>query len=143
MAGLAADQDSPHRAGIADALARRAALDLGRRRIGEIGQVALAGVDDQHAGGARGVQHVGAGRDRARQLRDIVAQRLAEAAGLEEIALHVDDDKRGGDQSSSIGAGSAASRLVDAAVAMADCAPGSGRSSRIEASGVPLCTLAP
>ena len=73
---------------------RRAALDLGRRRIGQIGQMALAGVHDQHADVARGIQH---GRDRlhrARELRDVVAERFAEAAGLDEVALHVDDEKR-------------------------------------------------
>ena len=94
MAGLAADQDAPHRAGIADAQGRRAALDLGRRRVGQIGQMALAGVHDQHAGIARRIQH---GRDRlhrARKLRDVVAERFAEAARLQEIALHVDDEKR-------------------------------------------------
>ena len=30
------------------------------------------------------------------ELRDIVAERFAEAAGLHEIALHVDDEKRSG-----------------------------------------------
>jgi len=43
-------------------------------------------------------------------------------------------------QSSAIGCGSAASKLVVADVAMTDCAPGAGNCSRIEASGVPLCT---
>ena len=42
-------------------------------------------------GGNRG----GAGRDRPAQQADVVAERLAEAAGLEEVALHVDDDQRG------------------------------------------------
>ena len=96
MAGFAADQDPSHRAGIADAQGRRAAFDLGRRRVGQIGQMAFAGVDDQDAGVARRIQHR---RDRlhcARQLRDIVAQRLAETAGLHEVALHVDDEKRRG-----------------------------------------------
>jgi len=34
------------------------------------------------------------GLHRPRKLRDVVAQRFAEAAGLHEITLHVDDDKR-------------------------------------------------
>ena len=75
---------------------RRAALDLGRRRVGKIGQMAFAGVHDQHAGLARRIQH---GRDRlhrARELADVIAERFAEAARLHEIALHVDDEKRGG-----------------------------------------------
>jgi hypothetical protein len=44
-------------------------------------------------------------------------------------------------QSSAIGSGSAASRLVVADVAMAGFAP--GNSFPIEASGVPLCTVGP
>ena len=40
--------------GRADAHRGLAALDLGRRRVGEIRPVAFAGVDDQHAGCARG-----------------------------------------------------------------------------------------
>ncbi len=57
--------------------------------------MALAGVHDQHAGFARRGEH---GRDRlhcTRKLRDVVAERFAEAARLHEIALHVDDEKRG------------------------------------------------
>ena len=96
MAGLAANEDAPHRAGIADPLARRAALDFCRRRIGEIGQMSLAGVDDQHAGVARRRQHRADRLHRARELRDIVAERFAKAARLHEVALHVDDDERGG-----------------------------------------------
>ena len=75
--------------------ARRAALDLGRRRVGQIGQMALAGVHDQHAHRARRGQHRADRLHRARQLRDVVAERFAEAAGLHEVALHVDDDERG------------------------------------------------
>ena len=112
VAGLAADQDPPHRPGIADPQRRRAALDLGRRRIGQIGQMALAGVDDQHAGFARRLQHRRDRLHRARELRYVVAQRLAETAGLHEVALHVDDQKRGGGPSSAIGSGSAATVLM-------------------------------
>ena len=35
-------------------------------------------------------------RDGAAQLSDVVAEALAEAAGFEEVALHVDDEQRGG-----------------------------------------------
>ena len=72
-----------------------AALDLGARRVAEIGAVALARVDDQHAAPARRRQQRAAGPDGGAQQRDVVAQRLAEAARLEEVALHVDDDDRG------------------------------------------------
>ena len=57
--------------------------------------MALAGVDDQHAGLARGVEHLAQRRDRRLQQRHVVAERLAEAAGLEKIPLHVDDDEGG------------------------------------------------
>jgi hypothetical protein len=35
-----------------------------------------------------------AGFDRRLQTRHVVAKRFAEAAGLEKIALHIDDDQR-------------------------------------------------
>ena len=41
-----------------------------------------------------GEQRRGRARSAAREQRDVVAEHLAEAAGLEEIALHVDDDDR-------------------------------------------------
>jgi hypothetical protein len=74
------------------------AFDLRFRRIRQVGPVAFAGMDHQHVDGARRREHRLAGRDRAREQRDIVAERLAEAARLEEIALHVDDDQRGAGQ---------------------------------------------
>ena len=48
--------------------------------------------------GARGVEQRRAGRDRRGEQRHVVAERLAEAARLEEVALHVDDDERGARQ---------------------------------------------
>src|SRR5579862_656623 len=36
------------------------------------------------------------GRDRAAQLAHIIAEHLAEAAGLEKVALHIDDQRRAG-----------------------------------------------
>jgi hypothetical protein len=95
VAGFAADQNPSHRARIADPHARRTARDLRRRRIGEIGQVPFAGVHHENSGVTCSLQHVGAGLDRTGRLRDIVAECLAEAAVLEEIALHVDNDERG------------------------------------------------
>ena len=73
----------------------RATLDLGRRRVGKIGQMAFAGVHDQHAGRARRIQHGGDRLHRPRKLADVIAERLAKTARLHEIALHVDDEKRG------------------------------------------------
>src|SRR4029079_18668792 len=44
VALLAADQDAPHRSGVADAHAGRATFDLRGRRVGQGGPVALARV---------------------------------------------------------------------------------------------------
>ena len=69
-----------------------AAGELGGRAVGEVGAVALARVDDEHAGRARGGEHgLAAARRRAASRRHVVAEQLAEAARLEEVALHVDD----------------------------------------------------
>jgi hypothetical protein len=56
--------------------------------------MALAGVDHLQPGRAPGVEQRAVGRDRPPQLADVVAEHLAEAAGLEEVALHVDDHQR-------------------------------------------------
>ena len=58
--------------------------------------MAFAGVHHQHAGLARCIQDGCDRLHRTRKLRNIVAERFTEAAGLHEIALHVDDQKRGG-----------------------------------------------
>ena len=63
------------------------------RQIAEIGAVSFAGVDDQHACLAPGFEQTAIRLDRAAELRDIVAEHLAETARLEEVALHVDDDQ--------------------------------------------------
>ena len=56
--------------------------------------MALAGVDHD-AGGAPGGER-GRTAEVAPEPRDVVAERFAEAAGLEEIALHIDDEERRG-----------------------------------------------
>ena len=95
VARLAANQDAAHRARRADAQRRRAALDLRARRVGEVGAMALARVDDQHAAArARASSSARHGATAACEQRHVVAERLAEPAGLEEIALHVDDHER-------------------------------------------------
>src|ERR1051326_450024 len=71
------------------------ALDLGGRRVREIRQVPLARVDDEQPAPARRREHLAARFDRSGEARHVVAERLAEPARLEEIALHVDDDQRG------------------------------------------------
>ena len=69
-ARLARDQDAAHRAGIADALARRAALPLARRQVRQVRLVAFARVDDGQrltrgnaARSAAAGRHDGARRD--------------------------------------------------------------------------------
>ena len=57
--------------------------------------MALAGMYDQHAGCARRIQHGGDRLHRPRELADVIAKRFAKTARLHEIALHVDDEKRG------------------------------------------------
>ena len=92
---LAANEDAAHRTVGADALFWIAAKDLKRRRIGQIGFVTFAGVDDQKAEAARRGEHRRAWPDRRPQPAHVIAERFAEAARLEKIALHVDDDQRG------------------------------------------------
>ena len=67
---------------------------LRRRQVGEIGAVALAGMDHQAAGFAPCGQQCRVRLDGAAQLRDVVAEHFAEPAGLEEVTLHVDDQQR-------------------------------------------------
>ena len=55
----------------------------------------FAGVHDQHASLPRRIQHRGDRLYRPRELTDIIAERFTETARLHEIALHVDDEKRG------------------------------------------------
>ena len=94
VAGLAAHQDAAHRTGIADA-GRAAAADLlGRRQIEQVGPMALARVEHRQAGGAPGLEQRAVRLDRPPQLRHVVAEHFAEAARLEEVALHVDDEQR-------------------------------------------------
>ena len=56
--------------------------------------MAFAGMDDEDAGAARGCEHLRARRHGCLETRDVIAERRAEAAGLQEVALHVDDDER-------------------------------------------------
>ena len=56
--------------------------------------MALARVHDRQLPGAPRRQQLPVGLDGPAQLRDVVAEHLAEAARLEEVALHVDDEQR-------------------------------------------------
>jgi len=79
---------------IADAGLEPAAQLLVARQVAEIGAVPFARVHHQHLPGARRGKHFSDGRDRLSEQRDVVAEGLAEAAGVHEIALHVDDEQR-------------------------------------------------
>src|SRR5579862_7011182 len=52
-------------------------------------------MDDEKTNLACGREHGGDRLHGTRHLRNIVAERFAEAAGLQKIALHVDDDQCG------------------------------------------------
>ena len=139
MAGFAADQDASHRTGIADAQRGRAALDLCRRRVGQIGQMSLAGVHDQDAG--------------RRAPHSAPPQSVATARASCETSLPSDSPKPPGsrksrcmsmiksavvDQSRSIGGGSAATvPLVGYSCLLR---PPSRNALINEARPVPLCT---
>ena len=94
MTRLATDENATHWARRSNAHGGMATLDFRLRRIGEIGAMPLAGVDDKQPRLACHLKHRLAGRNRAGQQRDIVAERFPEAAGLQKIALHVDDNQR-------------------------------------------------
>ena len=80
---------------VADAQARVAAIALGRRAIGQVGPVRLAGVDHQAAGVAPGLEQACIAGTMASSSETSLPRRLAEAAGLDEVALHVDEDQGG------------------------------------------------
>ena len=63
-------------------------------QVGQVGAVALAGVDDEHARFRAAASTRSVGGNRGEQER-VVTERLAEAAGIDEVALHVDDEQRG------------------------------------------------
>jgi hypothetical protein len=49
-------------------------------------------VDHEHLPRPRGFEQLSTRTHRRPQSRDVISQRLAEAAGQKKIALHVDDD---------------------------------------------------
>ena len=93
---LAAHEDTPHRPAIADARRQVSSPALRRRTVAQIGPVAFTRVDDRQAVTPERHEHPARRRHRAAKVPDVVAQHLAEAAALEEVALHVDDEQRGG-----------------------------------------------
>ena len=94
VAGLAAHQNAAHWAGVADGRGAAAANFLGRRQIGEVGSMTLARMENRKAGGAPRREKLLVWFDGAPQLRNVIAEHFAEAARLEKIALHVDDQER-------------------------------------------------
>ena len=95
-ARLAAHQDAAARPGIADAGAdpARAPAFVGGQ-IGEIGAMALAGVDDVEALAAHRREQPLDRLDRRAREREVVAHLVDVAALAAEVGLHVDDDERG------------------------------------------------
>ena len=94
----------------------------------------LARVHDLAAQRAPGPQHPLAGRHDRLQQRHVVAQAGAEAAGLDEVALHVDDDQDGRRRVEGIREGSGrqgdhatlAGALSDEAIRAGRCVAGRG-----------------
>jgi len=95
VTGLASNQDPAHGTAIADARLQAAARFFRRRTVGEIGPVPFASVHDQEPALARSPQHAAGRRHRAAQPGHVVSERLPEAAGVDEIALEVDQEERG------------------------------------------------
>ena len=95
-ARLAAHQDPPARAVVADARADvLRAPQLVRRAVGQVGPVALAGVDDQPAGGAHRGEHLGRRLEPGAGQVEVVAHGVDVAARPAEVDLPVDADQRG------------------------------------------------
>jgi len=94
VAFLAAHQDAAHRAGVADTDCASPANLLRRRQVRQVRPVAFASVDHQAAGVAPRRKQRPVRFDRATKLRDVVAEHFAQAASLQEVALHVDDQQR-------------------------------------------------
>ena len=95
-AGLATHEKAPAWPLVADAGAdplRAPALVVGQ--VGEVGTVALAGVDDMVALGARGFEQRADRFDRRPGERQVITHRVDVAALAAEVGLHVDDDDGG------------------------------------------------
>ena len=88
---LPAHEDPAHGARIADPDLEPAAGLLRRRAIAEIRTVSLARVDDAEPKAPERLEHAPGRLDDPAERGDVVAEQRAEAAGLEEIPLHVDD----------------------------------------------------
>ena len=99
-ARLAADQDAPAGAAVADADAfisgrpsRSPALVGGQ--VGEIGAVALARVQDRIAGRPHLFEHAADRIDAGARQADVITEQIDVTALAAEIGLHVDHDQRG------------------------------------------------
>ena len=80
---------------VADAQCGLAAPPLGRRAVGQVWRVRFARVDDRPAARAPQLQQHARRLDDRCEQRHVVAERGAESARLDEVALHVDHDQRG------------------------------------------------
>ncbi len=107
VTGLAAHEQPPHRARIADGDLRLAARAFGRWQVGKIRPMSLAGVDHQHPRSpCRSTEAADRGDQAPKRIR-IIAEHGTIAIGLEKIALHVNDQqcRAGGVEIERIGLG--------------------------------------
>src|SRR5450830_515916 len=118
VARFAAHQNAAHRTFIANTQRGIASLEFGRRTVGQIRQMRFARVHHQHAVFARQRQQFRYRRDDGRQRPHIIAEHAAEAAFLDEIALHVDHHQRRAAAVELIGIGNG----VDGNHAVSSCA---------------------
>jgi len=91
---------------------RAAASTLARGASAISGRCPLARVDHQGKTRACGAGSTPCTGDAARELREVVAERGAETAGLEKVALHVDDDERSAIRIDRHGPGSASTLII-------------------------------
>ena len=82
VAGFAAHQYPTHRTGVANRGLALAADLFGRRQIGEVGSMTFAGMENGKASVAPCREQPSVRFDGAAQLRNVVAEHFAEAAGL-------------------------------------------------------------
>ena len=94
MPRFAADEDSAHRAAVADARLAPAANFFRRRQIRQIRAMPFPRVQHLQPLIPPKRQQPAIGLDRPPKLRNIIAEHLAKSPRLEKVALHIDDQQR-------------------------------------------------
>src|SRR5260221_1201026 len=95
-ARFAPPQDPAHGTRVADAKRRISAQAFCRRAIGKVATMGFPRVDHGHPRGPTQIEEASRGGDDRLQEANVVAERRADPARLDEVALHVDHDERGG-----------------------------------------------